>query len=161
MGVPEYWRYDPADLVDPNQRPLYAAPLTGELLVNGEYQPIELVPGPEGSVMGYSPALGVSLAVKDRRLMVYDHGLGEFVAEFEEQERDKMQAQAQARAERQLRLAAEERQAAAEERQADEQARRAAAEEMRAAEQQRRAAAEEMQACRAAKAGCGRGDAAC
>ena len=109
MGVPEYWRYDPTDLVVPNQRPLYAVPLVGELLVDGEYQPLPINPGPEGCIMGYSPALGVSLAVKDKRLMVYDHELRDFVAEFEEQERAKMQAQAEARAERELRVAEQER----------------------------------------------------
>ena len=107
IGVLEYWRYDPMDLVDPNQRPLYAAPLVGEMLVDGAYQPIEIAPGPEGCIMGYSPALGVSLAVKDKRLVVYDHAQGDFVAEFEEQERAKMQAQAEARAEREMRIAAE------------------------------------------------------
>jgi Uma2 family endonuclease len=114
MGVPEYWRYDPTDLIDPNRRPLYAVPLIGEILVDGAYRPIEIAPGPEGCIMGYSPALGVSLAVKDKRLVVYDHELGDFVAEFEEQERAKMQAQAEAQAERELRLAEQERRAAAE-----------------------------------------------
>ncbi len=121
MGVPEYWRYDPTDLVNPNQRPLYAVALVGELLVDGEYQSIEISNGPEGCIWGFSPALGVSLAVKDKRLMVYDHDLGEFVAEFEEQERAKMEAQAEVRTERELRVAAEERRAAAES-QASEQA---------------------------------------
>ena len=107
MGVPEYWRYDPTDLVDPNQRPLYAVPLAGEILVDGEYRPLPINPGPEGCIMGYSPALGVSLAVKDKRLVVYDHQLEDFVAEFEEQERAKMQAQAELRDERAARIAAE------------------------------------------------------
>ena len=31
MGVPEYWRYDPTEFVAPHRRPLYAAPLIGEL----------------------------------------------------------------------------------------------------------------------------------
>ena len=53
--------------------------------------------------------------------MVYDHQLGDFVAEFEEQERAKMQAQAEVRAERELRVAEQ---------------------ELRIAEQERRAAAE-------------------
>ena len=116
MGVPEYWRYDPSGLIDPNQRPLYAVPLIGEILVDGAYQTLPIAPGPEGCIMGYSPALGVSLAVKDKRLVVYDHELGDFVAEFEEQERAKMQAQAEAQAERELRVAAEERRAAERER---------------------------------------------
>ena len=107
MGVPEYWRYDPTDLIDPNQRSLYAVPLVGEILVDGAYQPLPVTPGPEDCIMGYSPALGVSLAVKDKRLMVYDQELGDFVAEFEEQEQAKMQAQAEARAEREMRVAAE------------------------------------------------------
>ncbi len=46
--------------------------------------------------------------------MVYDHELGGFVAEFDEQERAKMEAQAEARAERELRSVAEERRTAAE-----------------------------------------------
>jgi len=121
MGVTEYWRYDPTEFVTPHRRPLYPVPLIGEILVNGAYQPLEIIPGPEGCIMGYSPALGVSLAVKDKRLMVYDHELGEFVAEFEEQERAKMQALAEAQAERELRVAEQ---------------------EMRAAERERRAAAE-------------------
>ena len=107
MGVPEYWRYDPTDLVNPNQRPLYAVPLIGEVLVDGTYQPIDIASGPEDCIMGFSPALGVSLAVKDKRLMVYDHSLGEFVDEFEEQERAKREAQAEAKAERELRATAE------------------------------------------------------
>lgn len=107
MGVTEYWRYDPADRADSRQRPLYAVQLAGEMLVDGEYQPIEITPGPDGSIMGFSPALGVSLAVKDKILMVYDHDLGEFVAGFEEQERAKMEAQAELRTERDLRMAAE------------------------------------------------------
>ena len=107
IGVPEYWRYDPTDLVVPGQRPLYAVALAGELLVDGEYRPIDISDGPEGCIWGFSPALGASLAVKDKRLMVYDHDLQEFVAEFEEQERAKMEAQAEARAERELRVAAE------------------------------------------------------
>ena len=107
MGVPEYWRYDPTDLVDPSQRPLYATPLVGEILVDGEYRPLPINPGPEGCIMGYSPALGVSLAVKDKRLVVYDHRLEDFVAEFEEQERAKTQAQAELRDERAARIAAE------------------------------------------------------
>ncbi len=114
MGVPEYWRYDPTDIVDPNQRPLYAVPLVGEILVDGVYQPIPISPGPENCIMGYSPALGVSLAVKDKRLVVYDHELEDFVAEFAEQERDKMQAQAEARAEREMRIAEREMRIAAE-----------------------------------------------
>ena len=107
MGVPEYWRYDPTDLIVPNQRPLYAVALIGEILVDGAYQPIEITPGPEECIWGYSPALGVSLAVKDKRLWVYDHELGEFVEEFEEQESAKRRAQAEAQAERELRVAAE------------------------------------------------------
>lgn len=107
MGVPEYWRYDPTDLIIPNQRPLYAVPLVGEILVDGGYQPLDITAGPEGSIMRYSPALGVSLAVKDKRLMVYDHSMGEFVEEFEEQERAKKQALAEVLEERRLRIAAE------------------------------------------------------
>ena len=116
MGVPEYWRYDPTEFVAPHRRPLYAVALVGELLVDGEYRPVEISNGPEGCIWGFSPALGVSLAVKDKRLMVYDHDLQEFVAEFDEQERAKMEAQAEARAERELRVAAEERRAAERER---------------------------------------------
>ena len=129
MGVPEYWRYDPTDLVDPNQRPLYAAPLVGEILVDGEYRPLPISPGPEGCIMGYSPALGVSLAVKDKRLVVYDHQLEEFVAEFEEQERAKMQAQAELRDERAARIAERDGRLAERERRIAEQERRIAAED--------------------------------
>ena len=58
----------------------------------------------------------MSLAVKDKRLVVYDHQLEEFVAEFEEQERAKMQAQAELRDERAARIAEQERRLAERER---------------------------------------------
>ena len=56
IGVPEFWRFDPTG------GDYYGAPLLGERLVAGAYQPIELTTGPDGILKGYSEVLQLSLS---------------------------------------------------------------------------------------------------
>ena len=56
IGVPEYWRFDPSG------GRYHGEPLYGGTLTGGEYQPVELTTGPDGSLKGYSPLLDLSLA---------------------------------------------------------------------------------------------------
>ena len=51
LGIAEYWR------LDPTGGELYGQPLTGERLVDGEYQPYELHSDADGTVWAYSEAL--------------------------------------------------------------------------------------------------------
>ena len=56
IGIPEYWRFDPSG------GQYHDAPLSGDLLVDGAYRPVELTTEPDGIVKGYSPMLEISLA---------------------------------------------------------------------------------------------------
>ena len=55
IGVPEYWRFDPSG------GDYHGQPLAGDLLMEGEYRPVELTTEPDGILKGYSPLLGLSL----------------------------------------------------------------------------------------------------
>ena len=56
IGIPEYWRFDPSG------GRYHGEPLYGGILTGGEYRPVELTTGPDGTLKGYSPLLGFSLA---------------------------------------------------------------------------------------------------
>ena len=55
MEVPEYWRFDGS------RKGYYAQPLSGDILVGGSYEPVELTTESDGEVRGYSPALNLYL----------------------------------------------------------------------------------------------------
>ena len=52
-GVGEYWRFDHSG------GEYHDAPLAGDRLVDGVYEPIEIVIEPDGRLWGYSEALGL------------------------------------------------------------------------------------------------------
>ena len=54
-GVREYWRFDPSG------GEWHDAPLAGDVLVDGEYVPVEIVSEADGSHWGYSEVLGLAL----------------------------------------------------------------------------------------------------
>ena len=66
LGVPEYWRFDHTG------GDYHDAPLAGDLLVDGRYQPIQMTTEPDGVVWGYSEALGLSLCWVEGRLRYWD-----------------------------------------------------------------------------------------
>ena len=78
IGIGEYWRFDPTG------NEYYGTPLAGDILVDGEYQPVEITTEEDGMLWGYSPMLDLCLCAKDVRLMYYDrktssylHSIGE------------------------------------------------------------------------------------
>lgn len=73
IGIGEYWRFDPSG------GEMYGSPLTGEVLADGVYQPLELVTEADGMVWGYSPTLDLCLCVKGIRLTFYDRKAGEYL----------------------------------------------------------------------------------
>ena len=55
FGITEYWRFDPTG------GRYHDAPLAGDRLVDGEYQPIEIVTADEERCRGHSEALGLDI----------------------------------------------------------------------------------------------------
>ena len=154
MGVTEYWRYDPTGhYLDP--------PLLGETLDHrGQYRRLD-VSDRDGTVRGYSEALGLDLCVVNDEFRLYDpmarawlHTLAESDAARRESDaarqvaetraddemRARQAAETRADDERQARLAAEVARQAAETRADDERQARQAAESDRQAAEARTAA---------------------
>ena len=103
IGVPEYWRFDRSGGA------FYGAPLAGERLVDGIYQPVPLSGEPDGILKGYSPALRLSLCWDNEMLRFYDPGRGEYLRNFEtEQARADSEQAARERAEARIRELQEE-----------------------------------------------------
>ena len=79
MGVPEYWRFDPAGRY-------FRPPLVGERLVNGQYQPIPVAMDADGILRGHSAILGLDLCVlPDGQLRFYDPQSGQWLRTYEEE----------------------------------------------------------------------------
>ena len=66
IGVGEYWRFD--------ETGRYGGRLYGARLVDGEYVAIEIAELPDGSLQGYSPALGLYLRWEGSGLAPYRSG---------------------------------------------------------------------------------------
>ena len=77
-GVGEYWRFDPSG------GEYHDAPLAGDVLVDEEYQPLEMVDEPDGRRWGYSETLGLELWWEDKDLRFRDPARGEFLPTPEE-----------------------------------------------------------------------------
>ena len=102
LGIPEYWRFD--------QTPTgqwHGARLAGSILVEGQYEPIEIEELPGGSLQGYSPGLNLYLRWVAGILVFYDPATGQPIASLESE-------RARAELERQARETAETRANAAE-----------------------------------------------
>lgn len=79
IGVDEYWRFDPTGNC-------FSPPLIGEILVDGEYQPIDVAEGADGILRGHSEALGLDICVLDElELRLYDSSAGEWLLSYDEQ----------------------------------------------------------------------------
>ena len=87
-GVQEYWRFDPSGGEH------HDAPLAGDRLVDGKYEPIEIVAEPDGHHWGYSEVLGLEFWwIEDDSdwrhkgaLRFRDPVSGEFLRTYEESE---------------------------------------------------------------------------
>ena len=94
LGIPEYWRFD-----DSGGR-YHGAPLAGDRLVDGAYQPIPIERIDDRTHQGYSAVLNLHLRWEDGKLGWYDPATGRHISRFRD-ERDR------ADGEREARLAAE------------------------------------------------------
>ena len=81
IGIPEYWRFDPTGGEH------YGKPLSGEILFEGEYRPVELTTEPDGALKGFSPTLGLYLCPNEDRLTFFDPATGSYLLNLS-QERD-------------------------------------------------------------------------
>ncbi len=77
-GVGEYWRFDPSG------GRFHDAPLAGDILVNGEYQPFPIHREDDGLVWGHSHLLGLDMCWYDGELRVREPGADEFLPTPEE-----------------------------------------------------------------------------
>ena len=103
MGIPEYWRFDAGG--GGRNRPR----LAGDRLVDGQYQPMAVEQAEEDVWRGYSAILNVNLCWRAGEFRWQDPATGEYLRTRDEIRRDEIEAQARAVAERDARLAAEER----------------------------------------------------
>ena len=73
LGIPEYWRFDPSG----GER--FDAPLAGDRLVNGAYQPIAISHRGEQRYWGHSAALNLDLCWEYGHLRWWDPAAREYI----------------------------------------------------------------------------------
>ena len=98
----EYWRFDPSG------GEYHDAPLAGDLLVDGEYRPLEIMAEPDGRHWGYSAALGLEVWWDNGEIRFRDPASGRFLPTITETVEARQSAEARAEAERAARAFAEE-----------------------------------------------------
>lgn len=108
FSIPEYWRFDPTG----GQR--YDAPLAGDSLSNGAYQPIEIVEIEPGQLRGHSEVLNLDLCWEHGQLRWYDPVTERYLMTYAEERAARMEEREGRIAERQARIAEREARAAAE-----------------------------------------------
>ena len=90
-GVREYWRFDPSGGA------YHDAPLGGDSLVDGEYEPIEIVSESETRHWGYSEVLGLEIWWYEGLLRLRDPVTGEFLHGTPEESQDAVESERTAR----------------------------------------------------------------
>ena len=95
LGIGEYWRFDHTPTGQ-----FHGTRLAGERLVEGEYVALPIEELPDGSLQGYSAALGLNLRWEAGEFRFYDPETGQPIATQAEE-------RARADAEREARIAAE------------------------------------------------------
>ena len=92
LGIPEYWRFDNSGGRH------HGAPLAGDLLVNGVYQPMPIEQLDARTHQGYSPALNLNLRWEDGNLGWYDPGTGLHIPTFSDEREARLRAEARSEA---------------------------------------------------------------
>ena len=123
LQIPEYWRFDETETGRH-----HGARLGGDMLVDGQYRPVDIEEVGDGALQGYSPMLDLYLRWELGELALIDPATGRRITTFEDE---------RARADREREAYIEEREARIEEMEA-----RAAAEAERNAEREARTQAE-------------------
>ena len=93
FGIPEYWRFDPT------QGQYHDAPLAGDHLVDGTYQPIEIIQTDEQHYWGHSDALTLDLCWEDGLLRWWDPAAGSYLETPDEEADARIAAEAKAESE--------------------------------------------------------------
>ena len=108
FGIPEYWRFDPSG------GQYHDAPLAGDRLVEGTYQPVGIQEMGPGHLHGHSDVLGLDLCWEDGRLRWWDSAAQRYLMTFDEtdearieEEAARVAAEARADSENEARAAAE------------------------------------------------------
>ena len=102
-GVREYWRFDPSGGEH------HDTALAGDTLVDGRYQPIEIVVEPDGRHWGYSEVLCLEFWWDDGIIRFRDPASGEFLPTLNESEDARQSAEQRAQSEHAARQSAEQR----------------------------------------------------
>ena len=90
VGIPEYWRFDPTG----GQH--HGAPLAGDRLVEGVYQPIMIEQAGEQTHQGYSAVLDLHLRWEQGELGWYDPAAGRHIVRFDDEREARLAAEARA-----------------------------------------------------------------
>ncbi len=130
IGVAEYWLFD-------RTGEYYGSRLAGFRLEHGGYAAIDVGELPDGSLQGYSAALGLHLRAEGEELAFYDPATGRRILTYEDQQARADTAEVRADSEQAARLTAEAELSLEREARATEQARADAAEAELAAERAR------------------------
>ena len=100
-GVREYWRFDHTG------GGFHDAALAGDILVAGEYRPVEIVRESDGLIWGHSEVLGLDLCWDEGELRFRDPSTGEYLPTPAERRMSQEAAEARAEQERAAREATE------------------------------------------------------
>ena len=100
-GVREYWRFDHTG------GRFHDAALAGDVLVDGRYEPLEIIHEPDGLIWGHSEVLGLDLCWRDGELRFRDPLTGGFLPTPEEQQTARIEAETHAEQEHAARIEAE------------------------------------------------------
>ena len=101
FGVTEYWRFDHTG------GNLYAAPLAGDRLVDGAYQPIAINRIDDRRYWGHSQSIGLDLCWEYESLRFYDPVAQRYLLTYDDEANGRIAAESQRDGERSGRLAAE------------------------------------------------------
>ena len=91
-GVREYWRFDHTG------GRFHDAALAGDVLVDGNYEPVGITHEPDGLIWGHSEVLGLDLCWREGELRFRDPSTGEFLLTPEEQQTAREAAEARVEA---------------------------------------------------------------
>ena len=94
FGIPEYWRFDPTG----GRR--YDVALAGDRLVDGAYQPVDILRDADGKLWGHSESLNLTLCWEEGQLRWWNPATGLYLLTHDEEAAGHV-------AEREARLAAE------------------------------------------------------
>ena len=87
-GVGEYWRFDHTG------GSFHDTPLAGDVLVEGVYEPVEIIHEPGGLIWGYSAVLDLDLCWDAGELRLRNHLTGEYLPTPEEERAARESAEA-------------------------------------------------------------------